>query len=522
MTSNETVTPHKPKTSHRSQYSLVLGLSSLNGTFEKKSLVLPFYPDVLRLGRQTSSKTQPAPDNGFFDSRVLSRAHAEVWADYDTGHVWIKDSKSSNGTYVNSLRLGDEKSESEPHQLRKNDIIELGIDISNDEGTSFIHRKISAKVDRISFMNLQAAPAGQRPQQFQLQNKQDQNSYGNGTLSRNQRIANGGFRPQRAITESLDMALFGDMDASLKDLSLANSRSTVNGIFMNSGVASSATLELIVKSLIAQIHAAKIESAKIHSVSKLLDDISANQQESRLLSERLPALDEFKQQIATLESELGSVKQEIHDKDRHIYELERMLAKANAEPEVRPKSPDAIDRHGSPISPVKKAREIEELQTVWKEQEPEKCSEDYEEEDDVKDKMEDGKEEEVEEEEVQEEAKEKAEEIQEDALPKTPDVDKLHSVLAELEETKCQLLLFQKRVEVAEALAIQRSKQIGELSATNDQLDFHEVNGPIDVQTETVKKVNKMAQVMPMASAVMFLGVGLSFFFNYLNSGQSH
>lgn len=40
----------------------------------------------------------------------------------------------------------------------KNDILELGIDITNDERTTFVHRKISARVDRIAMMSLQATP----------------------------------------------------------------------------------------------------------------------------------------------------------------------------------------------------------------------------------------------------------------------------------------------------------------------------------------------------------------------------
>jgi hypothetical protein len=35
----------------------------------------------IRIGRQTSQKTLPNAYNGYFDSKVLSRQHAEMWCD---------------------------------------------------------------------------------------------------------------------------------------------------------------------------------------------------------------------------------------------------------------------------------------------------------------------------------------------------------------------------------------------------------------------------------------------------------
>ncbi|KAJ5552192.1 hypothetical protein N7494_001570 [Penicillium frequentans] len=124
----------------------ILGLAPMNGTFEKKQINVPFYPEVLRIGRQTNAKTVPTPVNGFFDSKVLSRQHAEIWAD-KTGKVWIRDVKSSNGTFVNGHRLSPENRESEPHELREGDTLELGIDIVSEDQNSIVHHKVSAKVE---------------------------------------------------------------------------------------------------------------------------------------------------------------------------------------------------------------------------------------------------------------------------------------------------------------------------------------------------------------------------------------
>ena len=122
-----------------------LELISLNGTFERKQIPLPFKPGVCRIGRQTGGMTVPTQTNGFFDSNVLSRSHAEVWADSEKT-IWIRDAGSSNGTYLNGVRLSAEGRKSEDFILQIDDVIELGIDILSEDQTSITHHKIIAKV----------------------------------------------------------------------------------------------------------------------------------------------------------------------------------------------------------------------------------------------------------------------------------------------------------------------------------------------------------------------------------------
>jgi pSer/pThr/pTyr-binding forkhead associated (FHA) protein len=50
--------------------------------------------------------------------------------------VYVKDVKSSNGTFVNGERLSNEGEESKPKELHDQDEIEFGIDILNDNGAS--------------------------------------------------------------------------------------------------------------------------------------------------------------------------------------------------------------------------------------------------------------------------------------------------------------------------------------------------------------------------------------------------
>lgn len=118
----------------------------MNGTFDRKHIAVPLFPEVLRIGRQTNAKTQPTPLNGYFDSKVLSRQHAEIWADRN-GKIWIRDVKSSNGTFVNGYRLSPENRDSDPHGLREGDVLELGIDIVSEDQKSIVHHKVSAKVE---------------------------------------------------------------------------------------------------------------------------------------------------------------------------------------------------------------------------------------------------------------------------------------------------------------------------------------------------------------------------------------
>ncbi|KAG1473602.1 hypothetical protein G6F56_000862 [Rhizopus delemar] len=114
-----------------------------NSHFQTRTLELKDKSRI-RIGRQTSSKTAPTAFNGYFDSKVLSRQHAEIL--YDKHRVYIKDVKSSNGTFVNSNRLSNEGEESVPCEIKSSDEIEFGIDIINDDGSEVMYHKVSCLV----------------------------------------------------------------------------------------------------------------------------------------------------------------------------------------------------------------------------------------------------------------------------------------------------------------------------------------------------------------------------------------
>ncbi|KAF9041643.1 SMAD/FHA domain-containing protein [Panaeolus papilionaceus] len=147
-----------------------LYLYPLNDTWAPKHIALSSVHT--KIGRQTSSKTAPGEKNGFFDSKVLSRQHAEVWE--EGGKIYIKDVKSSNGTFINGERLSSEGHESDPFELKSDDIVEFGIDIVGEDNKTIIHHKVAARVVCVfSEQDAQvAARAEQHQQQQQLHQQQ--------------------------------------------------------------------------------------------------------------------------------------------------------------------------------------------------------------------------------------------------------------------------------------------------------------------------------------------------------------
>jgi pSer/pThr/pTyr-binding forkhead associated (FHA) protein len=135
-----------PSDWHRQQRQPVLHLVAVDGAFEPKTINVPFSPGSVRIGRYTDTSNSPTPLNGFFDSKVMSRSHAKIWADFN-GSIWIQDTQSSNGTYINGERLSDEGETSGPSQLQRNDILDLGIDIKTQDGMSILISKIAARVE---------------------------------------------------------------------------------------------------------------------------------------------------------------------------------------------------------------------------------------------------------------------------------------------------------------------------------------------------------------------------------------
>ncbi|KAJ1503745.1 hypothetical protein HMI54_007817 [Coelomomyces lativittatus] len=102
----------------------------------------------IKVGRITGTKTLCHFSNGYFDSKVLSRHHAELWS--ENGKVYIQDVGSSNGTFINGSRLSEEGLKSPAIELQPGDRIDFGVDIWNETENEVLFKKVSVMVDILS------------------------------------------------------------------------------------------------------------------------------------------------------------------------------------------------------------------------------------------------------------------------------------------------------------------------------------------------------------------------------------
>ncbi|KKF94563.1 E3 ubiquitin-protein ligase DMA2 [Ceratocystis platani] len=114
---------------------------------------LPTGNEVLRVGRHSERENGRAVPSNVpsaapigFKSKVVSRRHCEFWC--DEGKWYIKDVKSSSGTFLNHVRLSPPGQESKPWRVKDGDIIQLGIDFRGGEETMFRCVKMRVEVNR--------------------------------------------------------------------------------------------------------------------------------------------------------------------------------------------------------------------------------------------------------------------------------------------------------------------------------------------------------------------------------------
>lgn len=112
--------------------------------------ILPSGQEVLRVGRYSEKDVQPLQAANIpssapigFKSKVVSRRHCEFW--WSRGTWFIKDVKSSSGTFLNHIRLSAPGNESKPFPVRDGDIVQLGIDFKG--GEEMIFRCVKIKIE---------------------------------------------------------------------------------------------------------------------------------------------------------------------------------------------------------------------------------------------------------------------------------------------------------------------------------------------------------------------------------------
>ena len=121
--------------------------------FPTISRTLPDESAVVRVGRYSERDNVPEiPANTpsaaaiGFKSKVVSRKHCELWC--KDGNWYIKDVKSSSGTFLNHIRLSQPNVESKPFRIKDGDIIQLGIDFRGGEEMIFRCVKIRVECNR--------------------------------------------------------------------------------------------------------------------------------------------------------------------------------------------------------------------------------------------------------------------------------------------------------------------------------------------------------------------------------------
>ncbi|OZJ02974.1 hypothetical protein BZG36_03148 [Bifiguratus adelaidae] len=95
---------------------------------------------VIKVGRYTERVNM---ENITFKSKVVSRSHAEIWTRDDK--VFIKDTGSSSGTFLNHMRLSGPNQESTPFELHEGDILQLGCDFQG--GCEDVFRCVKMRVE---------------------------------------------------------------------------------------------------------------------------------------------------------------------------------------------------------------------------------------------------------------------------------------------------------------------------------------------------------------------------------------
>lgn len=114
---------------------------------------LPDESAVIRVGRYSERDNAPEIPANMpsaaaigFKSKVVSRKHCELWC--KDGSWYIKDAKSSSGTFLNHIRLSQPNVESKPFRIKDGDIIQLGIDFRGGEEMIFRCVKIRVECNR--------------------------------------------------------------------------------------------------------------------------------------------------------------------------------------------------------------------------------------------------------------------------------------------------------------------------------------------------------------------------------------
>ncbi|KAI6897817.1 hypothetical protein KC318_g12963 [Hortaea werneckii] len=136
--------PHAEPPSSRSHHRPSLHFTAMSRTLKTPT-------SVVRVGRYSErDNTSPDPNTlpVGFKSKVVSRRHCELWYNSSQSQWYIRDVKSSSGTFLNHVRLSPPGQESRPYAVNDGDVVQLGIDFKGGEEIIFRCVKIRIECNR--------------------------------------------------------------------------------------------------------------------------------------------------------------------------------------------------------------------------------------------------------------------------------------------------------------------------------------------------------------------------------------
>lgn len=103
---------------------IILNPHTNSHPFSSRKIYIREINQEIKVGRSIA-KNKVCENNAIFDCKVLSRNHAIFWYSEKENKYYIKDTKSSNGTFVNDKKL----MQSEFEEIYSGDIIKFGVDV---------------------------------------------------------------------------------------------------------------------------------------------------------------------------------------------------------------------------------------------------------------------------------------------------------------------------------------------------------------------------------------------------------
>lgn len=112
----------EPDLSLKSPY-IILNAHTNSHPFSPRKIYVEGEKEI-KVGRSIA-KNKVSANNAIFDCKVLSRNHAVFWYSEKENKFFLKDTKSSNGTFLNDKKLG----QSDYEEIFSGDILKFGVDV---------------------------------------------------------------------------------------------------------------------------------------------------------------------------------------------------------------------------------------------------------------------------------------------------------------------------------------------------------------------------------------------------------